>query len=313
MFSLLDQHSPDTIAYLGPANVFVSIVENYSNDRSRSLRDLQTELDRLNVKNRILIQDETIKRPGHELESTHRLPRRHPQPNPRAPPRTRRYDKVIFSNDVFIEPESVIELLETNGGNFDFACGLDFGHFGLYDAWVLRDRAGRLASGIWPYFFDKATTTRSRGDARPVFTCWNGIVAFVADPFLPYTPLQPHTLHELPPNPLPDTPHARAHRPVPALTPPCASARPAGECFSSESFLVPYDFRRVMDLQRIYVNSRVIVGYSWKYTCGTSGCSREARQVVRREGVDGADAVRAHDRRRGRRCGVGCGDCHPWW
>lgn len=40
------------------------------------------------------------------------------------------YDRVVFSNDVFFEAESVVELLETKGGDYDMACGLDLSVWG---------------------------------------------------------------------------------------------------------------------------------------------------------------------------------------
>lgn len=44
--------------------------------------------------------------------------------------RTGGYARVLFSNDVFVEPESVLELLDTHDGEYDMACAMDFGHFG---------------------------------------------------------------------------------------------------------------------------------------------------------------------------------------
>ncbi|KAG8216632.1 cryptococcal mannosyltransferase 1-domain-containing protein [Butyriboletus roseoflavus] len=201
------------------------------------------------------------------------------------------YDKVVFSNDIYIEPETIIELLNTADGEYDMACGMDFGHFGLYDMWVLRDKKGRLGSGMyvpsitfpmrgrwktyltlrWPYFFDiedyEAMQTES---PVPVFTCWNGIVVFKADPVLPIHLRSNRTLSSDPlPFELPAT-HPAAHDPSlrgpnPALTPPVRfRASAPGECFSSESFLLLYDFRRLFNMQRILVNPRVIVGYDWR-------------------------------------------------
>ena len=40
------------------------------------------------------------------------------------------YDKVIFSNDIFVEPETIIELVYTADGEYDMACGMDYGHWG---------------------------------------------------------------------------------------------------------------------------------------------------------------------------------------
>lgn len=40
------------------------------------------------------------------------------------------YDVVLFSNDVLIEAESVVELLKTKNGEWDMVCGLDMGRWG---------------------------------------------------------------------------------------------------------------------------------------------------------------------------------------
>jgi hypothetical protein len=40
------------------------------------------------------------------------------------------YEHVIFSNDVFVEAESIVELLNTKGGNYDMVCGLDLSYWG---------------------------------------------------------------------------------------------------------------------------------------------------------------------------------------
>ncbi|KAG6379380.1 hypothetical protein JVT61DRAFT_11845 [Boletus reticuloceps] len=100
----------------------------------------------------------------------------------------------------------------------------------------------------------------------PVFACWNGIVVFKADPVLPIHLRSNRTLSNDPlPFALPAT-HPAAIGPNPGLTPPVRfRASAPGECFSSECFLLPYDFRRVFNMQRIFVNPRVIVGYEWRY------------------------------------------------
>jgi hypothetical protein len=105
----------------------------------------------------------------------------------------------------------------------------------------------------------------------PVFSCWNGIVVFAADPLIPIPLRSNRTLSTDPlPYELPST-HPAAQDPSmrgssPALTPPMKfRASAPGECFSSESFLLPYDLRRQFNLQRIYVNPRVITAYKWRY------------------------------------------------
>ncbi|CDO78225.1 Glycosyltransferase Family 69 protein [Trametes cinnabarina] len=261
----------DVILYLGTANVFVSIIENYSSDRSpHLLRAFARELDALGVKNRVLVQDHTVKRPQH-LAWNPRIEFLAAIRNQALEPLVQLggYDRVLFSNDIFVEPESVLELLATAGGAYDFACGLDFGHFGAYDMWVLRDRAGRLAAGIWPYFFDTASYEAVKHEEPvPVQTCWNGIVAFAADPLLPVHLRTNRTLSHAPLARLPPANHPWAARlgASSADTPPLRfRASVEGECYSSESFLLPYDFRRIMGLERVFVNPLVINGYVWKY------------------------------------------------
>jgi hypothetical protein len=105
----------------------------------------------------------------------------------------------------------------------------------------------------------------------PVFSCWNGIVVFKADPVLPIHLRSNHTLSNDPLSFALPASHPAAHDPslrgpTPALTPPIRfRASIPGECLSSESFLLPYDFRRVFDMQRIFTNPRVIVAYDWRY------------------------------------------------
>ena len=314
----------DVIAYLGPDNVFVSVVENYSSDRSPELlRAFAGELDARHIQSRIQVQNETVKRPP-DLSGNARIEFLAAIRNQALEPllSTGGYDRVLFSNDVFVEPESVLELLDTRGGAYDFACGLDFGHFGAYDMWVLRDAAGRLTAAYWPFFDAPASAAAMRADEPvPVFACWNGIVAFAADPLLPVHLRSNRTLSTDPLAHAPPAGHpwaaAAAEAGSPAATAPLRfRASVEGECYSSESFLLPYDFRRVMGLERVYANPRVITGYVWKYYAWHKWLlrSRHVRWFVEkvyagawmqdaRMVVGDKEKVWVWD-------GV---DCHPWW
>lgn len=312
------------IHYLGPDNVFVSIVESHSTDSSAELlQELDADLALMGVSRRILTGDETIARPDY-LGGRERIQFLAATRNVALEPLMEGgYDKVVFSNDIFIEPETLVELLETNNGNYDMACGLDFGHFGAYDMWVLRDRQGKLASGIWPYFFDEADYRAMQTDSpAPVFSCWNGIVVFNADPLIPIPLRSNRTLSTDPlPYELPAT-HPAAQDPAmrgpsPALTPPIQfRASAPGECFSSESFLLPYDLRRQFNLQRIFINPRVITAYKWRYYAYFKWFMRHP--VLRwwiEKVYDGAWMARTvfvvgDDTQVYRWDG---GDCHPWF
>ncbi|EIN09163.1 hypothetical protein PUNSTDRAFT_120546 [Punctularia strigosozonata HHB-11173 SS5] len=299
------------IPYFGTENVFVSILESESSDNTPELLEqLASRLDDMGVLHRILTHDTVVRRPENN-EWNARIGHLAALRNRALEPLTSGsasvgggWDRVVFSNDVYVTPESWVELLESRGGDWDVVCGLDFNHFGLYDAWVIRDRVGGLAAGIWPYFFDKASREAvEKSEPAPVFACWNGIIAMQAEPFLPPHLRRNKTLSATPLSyPLVDS-HPMASDPdmafvyedgqdtteqdrwagrvgqgkgaavrkgrrrtspqeAPALH---FRAGAPGECYSSESFLVPYDMRRVYGLEKVYANPRVVLGYTWKY------------------------------------------------
>ena len=188
----------------------------------------------------------------------------------------RHYHKVLWSNDVFVHAESAVTLLRANDGNYDMACALDFAWYGVYDSWVIRDRLGALTSTVWPYFFEEESMRAVMNDRpAPVFSCWNGMAAIRAAPFLPpdlrrataaetnatfgTTPLAPslvltHPLHT-------------THASTPPAEQPALSFRSSGplECFSSECFNLPYDLRRRFDMGNVIVVPNVVTAYRWHH------------------------------------------------
>ena len=120
------------IHYLGADNVFVSILESGSDDQSPTLlRQLDDRLDTMQVQRRILMNDKAITKPdsGAEMDRIRFLSALR---NRVLEPLVENggYDKVIFSNDIFIEPETILELLYTSEGEYDMACGMDYGRWG---------------------------------------------------------------------------------------------------------------------------------------------------------------------------------------
>ncbi|KAJ7157957.1 cryptococcal mannosyltransferase 1-domain-containing protein [Mycena crocata] len=266
------QEMNKVIYYLGPDNVFVSIVESNSWDGTADrLDEYDKELEIMGVARRVIRRDTSIPRPANMDTAPPRIQFLAAVRNLIMQPLAEHggYTRVIFSNDVFIEAESVIELLDTKGGDYDMVCGLDLAYWGLYDQWVIRDNLGRIASTLWPYFLEDTGFRAVMADEpAPVFTCWNGIIAARADPFLPPA-LRTGQLSTAPlSRPLAIT-HPAYLQPLnmtPAETPPVRfRASVEGECFSSESFLLPYDLRRQFNMQKIYVNPRVINGYVWEF------------------------------------------------
>lgn len=110
-----------------------SVVESYSNDRTaQRLQILKSELDVLGVENRFLLQGTQIERPESMETAPPRIKFLSATRNLALEPLFERadFDRVVFSNDIFIEAESIVELLNTRNGDWDMVCGLDLAYWG---------------------------------------------------------------------------------------------------------------------------------------------------------------------------------------
>ncbi|KAF7329119.1 hypothetical protein MKEN_00172400 [Mycena kentingensis (nom. inval.)] len=334
------------INYLGPDNVFVSIVESNSNDNTAALlEEFAATLTSLQVPHKITTHDTSIPRPPSMETAPPRIEFLSAVRNLVMEPLLEQggYTRVFWSNDVFIEAETMAELLHTRDGDYDMVCGLDLAYWGLYDQWVIRDRMGRFASTLWPYFFDETGSAAvMRNEPAPVSACWNGVTAMRADPFLPASqrkgvPAFPVALTEASPSAQSDKrtqPWTLSHNQLPALplthplSPRLANeSTPADapqlrfrssakdECFSSESFLLPYDLRRVFGMENILVNPLVICSYSWEFYVYFKWVTRHwavkwfIEQVENGRGYAQAQMILGGAHRAWVWDG---GDCHPW-
>ena len=144
--------------------------------------------------------------------------------------------KVVFINDVYFTAEQVLDLIATNSGHYDIACGLDFYDL-FYDILVTRDVHGDWFSGFFPYSRDKASRRAiMAGKPFRVFSCWNGMTVMRAEPFVE------------------------------------RGVRFRGreydgekcECVQSECLLVCLDFHS-LGYDQIYLNPAVRVTYEWKH------------------------------------------------
>jgi len=232
-------------------NVFISIVENDSTDGSKEeLQQLKRILAQFNIPHKIVSTDKG--RPanlnhaeGGKLRIRYLAEIRNEQIKPLKDQKTK-FDKIMFFNDVYFETHSIVELLTTNNGQYDGVCSLDFGVWGLYDLWVIRDRWGGFMSAAYPYSFD--TPTRySVVENKPfrVHSCWNGVAIMKAGPF--YGTATDSQFEETDVAPV----TFRTQRP--------------DECYMSECYFVWYDARKLYGLNEFYVNPKVIVAYEYKY------------------------------------------------
>ncbi|KAF9876491.1 polysaccharide export protein [Colletotrichum karsti] len=211
------------VDYLGPDRVHFSAVESGSQDDTKAkLSLLQKKLDAKGVSNTI-----SLGKTAHEqLDEIHDRP----PPSAAAPPPGwiwnadearydvrrvpylarernramdpladllardgRRFDKVLWLNDVVFENREVAMLLGTRGGDFAAACAMDFTLWPYYyDTFALRDDRGlKTASWYWPWFLSaRARASAEAMDPVEVRSCWNGMVAFDAAPFYAEKPLR---------------------------------------------------------------------------------------------------------------------------
>ncbi|GKT55337.1 polysaccharide export protein [Colletotrichum tofieldiae] len=202
----------DLVEVLGRENVFVSVYESGSWDKSKvALTALDEELGRRGVRRSVVLDERThleevedVPADGEEREGWIRTPRGKREMR-RIPflARLRNltlkdlwrlgeegevFDKVLFLNDVVFTTDDVLALLDTNNGLYAAACSLDFSQPPYYyDTFALRDSAGHAhLMQTWPYFRagESREAMEAFSDAVPVRSCWNGIVAMPAAPFL---------------------------------------------------------------------------------------------------------------------------------
>ncbi|ORY16562.1 cryptococcal mannosyltransferase 1-domain-containing protein [Clohesyomyces aquaticus] len=204
----------DLVRYLGPEHTYVAVLESGSWDNSKgALRELEEDLTSLNAPHAIVLedtthQDELSRVPPIGEEGWVWTPRN--QKELRRIPYlaklrnrvmdmmdlandtdARPFTKVLWVNDVVFTVDDVRTLLSTNGGDYAAACSLDFSKPPLYyDTFALRDISGeKPVMQTWPYFLSsKSRSALISSQPVPVESCWNGIVALDAAPFLALRP-----------------------------------------------------------------------------------------------------------------------------
>ncbi|KAL8948285.1 MAG: hypothetical protein Q9222_005520, partial [Ikaeria aurantiellina] len=204
----------DLVSFLGPKNVYISILESGSWDDSKgALRELDAELEKLGIAKTIILDktthvDEISAEPGssgwistprgrYELRRIpylSRLRNRSLEPLTRLaedPENPVVFDRILFLNDVVFtvannQTTDIHHLLTTHSSTYSAACSLDFSHPPhYYDTFALRDSSGlEPLTSYFPYFSSPLSRGALLASAPvPVQSCWNGVVAFDAAPF----------------------------------------------------------------------------------------------------------------------------------
>lgn len=189
------------VQVLGRENVFVSIFESGSWDASKSLLGgLDERLSAMHVERNITLgagthEEFVSQRPGKSKkegwvktlrgkEDMRRIPYLASLRNQgleqlvRLSEAGNAFDKVLYLGDVVFQVEDVLNLLNTNKGEYAAACSLDFSRApAFYDTFALRDSEGyEHVTQTWPYFrSQKSRKAMKLMEPVPVRSCWNGI------------------------------------------------------------------------------------------------------------------------------------------
>jgi len=190
---------------LGPDNVFLSIYENDADEKAQlAMKEFAgnvtcnkaivhehldlTTLDHVNTPS----GETRLKRIAFLAEVRNRALR--PLDDPNSSAYNRRFDKVLYVNDVFFDPVEAANLLfstnvdeQSGKTNYRAACAVDFVNpFKFYDTFATRDTEGyRMGVPFFPWFTNSGNGTSRQDvleqkDAVRVKSCWGGMVAFEA-------------------------------------------------------------------------------------------------------------------------------------
>ncbi|KAF2020480.1 glycosyltransferase family 69 protein [Aaosphaeria arxii CBS 175.79] len=194
----------ETMKFLGPKNCVLSIVEGRSTDGTYEvLKELEKEITKLG--SRYFLQTSDINPKGEKVDRIKALAELRNMAMKDLIDNPEHYAEnttVIFSNDVSLCPEDVLELLHQRVyQGADHVCAMDWRATEdptFYDVWIARDMSGdtffRIEdNGAWTHvnalFPGHPATLVRYNERKPfqVFSCWNGIVAFTAEPIMQKT------------------------------------------------------------------------------------------------------------------------------
>ena len=198
----------ESMRFLGPQHCALSVVEGRSDDGTfEILLTLRDEIEAMGAKyyfNTADIDPEAADRirSGDRVKALAELRNQALQPLLDCYHRASPSDNttIIFLNDVSICSEDILELVhQRHYQNADMTCAMDWTSVGpdptFYDVWIARGMNGDTFFEIpadgswgaaWDVFWNNPTALERFWLGKPfqVFSCWNGAVAFSAQPFL---------------------------------------------------------------------------------------------------------------------------------
>jgi len=208
----------ELILRVGPKNVFVSVFENNSKDKTPAFLSFFTSMLKLAGVEHHLVSTWTIseaaaslaaasaagggagvngsdinlldlismedKWTGNRIEFLAKVRNLSLRP---LFAQSKKYEKVVILNDAYVCAEDILRLILHKDA--EVSCGLDFDTtnnygVGFYDTWVDRDVHGEDFTKTAPFFKRASDVEKlNQGVPIPVFCCWNGVLVADAKPF----------------------------------------------------------------------------------------------------------------------------------
>jgi alpha-1,3-mannosyltransferase len=187
------------IQSLGPENCALSVVEGRSTDGTfEILALLNNTLDDIGLK--YFFQTSDIDPRNERIKSLAELRNLALQPYTSQPEHFAKNSTIIFINDIAVCTNDILEMIHQRlHQGADMTCAMDWVYLAtdptFYDVWVARGMTGDTFFNIpedgnwnsaWNLFWNDHDSRSNLEAGLPfqVFSCWNGIAAFTAQPFL---------------------------------------------------------------------------------------------------------------------------------
>ncbi|KAJ2241797.1 hypothetical protein GGI13_007196 [Coemansia sp. RSA 455] len=173
---------------LGHGQVFISIYENGSEDRTKEiLHRFDSMLESLGITHRILADNTCKLRNMHRIEYLAKVRNLALEPLYSS---DAKYGRVLFINDIFFCMTDLLELLfQARTHSAHLTCGEDFDMFngapGFYDIWITQDMRGEMPKKEMHRISNDDITMVAQMRDRPfqVQCCWNGAALIDAQVF----------------------------------------------------------------------------------------------------------------------------------
>ncbi|OMJ16953.1 Alpha-1,3-mannosyltransferase CMT1 [Smittium culicis] len=181
------------IKFLGAENVFLSIYENGSVDKTAEIiQAFKSFLEPFNIRHSIKTEKNSRPEKFHRIGYLAEIRNKALEPLKEEEGKGYKYDKIVFMNDITFCRNDILELLyQSDIQKSDFTVPLDIHvvgdpkHLGYRDSWVGRDLSGNvIIGGLENLITHKGTDQRYKEGLPFQVQCgWNGVAILNSKPF----------------------------------------------------------------------------------------------------------------------------------